>query len=298
MHKASFQKELPDEKVQCLLCPHLCILHDRERGLCRTRENIGGVLWTFAYKNPCSIAFDFIEKNPLYHFHPHKKALSIATGGCNFRCTDCHNAEISQSKPEEVSTQLWTVDAVIRLAKHEKLEFIAFAHTEPIVFYEYMLDIAKLAKQNNIKTVLVSNGYIQEEPLNELIPYLDAASISLKSMDDSVYKELTGGSLQPVLNTLTLLQKSSVWLEVSTMLIPGFTDDSASISRMCQWLFSNGFENTPLHFSICKASKKKLNNFMKTDLYTAIETASKAGLSVVYCGTPKNAVFDTAFKTI
>lgn len=286
MHLASYQKILSNEKVQCLLCPHSCILDSNQRGLCNVRENRGGALWTYAYNNPCSMAFDPIEKKPLYHFHPGKKILSLATGGCNFKCLNCQNASISQTFPENLSTQIWTPAALIRLAKKEKLDLIAFTYTEPTVFFEYMLAVAQLAKQSACKTVLISNGYIQRAPLLELLPYLDAANIDLKSLNDAVYRQLSGGRLQPVLDALLVLRDSPVWLEISHLLIPGFSDDAASVKRLCQWLVSHNFEDVPLHLSRFYPHHKLSDTASTTDknMLRAYKIAKDAGLHYVYMG--------------
>jgi len=284
--KASYQKELEGQRVQCLLCPHYCVLKEGQTGICRTRENVGGTLYSNAYGNPCSVAVDPIEKKPLFHFYPGSKILSLATAGCNLSCLNCQNWSISQVSPSKVPAYELSPEAIIQQALKEGTESIAFTYTEPTVFFEYMLETAKLARQNGLKTVLISNGYINPEPLKELCAYLDAANIDLKVFDEAVYKKLTGAKLKPVLETLQTLQSEHVWLEITNLLVPGYSDDPIKIQEFCNWLVIHGFSDTPLHFS------RFFPNFKlpltqptpPEDLLQAHETATNAGIRFVYTG--------------
>jgi pyruvate formate lyase activating enzyme len=283
---AKFQKQLEGQRVECRLCPHFCILKEGQTGICRTRENVGGTLYSNAYGNPCSVAVDPMEKKPLFHFYPGSRILSIATAGCNLRCLNCQNWSISQGSPSEVPTYEWLPEAIIELALKEGAESIAFTYTEPTVFFEYMLETAKLAKQNGLKTVLISNGYINRNPLLELIPYLDAANIDLKSFDEAVYKTLTGARLQPVLDTILLLKKENVWLEITNLLVPGFSDKEEQIRMMCDWLAEKGLQHTPLHFSRFFPSYRlpKVPPTAPEKLKMATKIAQASGLKYVYLG--------------
>ena len=195
------------DKVTCLLCPHYCAITEGKTGLCRTRTNKDGVLFSLAYGNPCSVAIDPVEKKPLYHFLPGSQVLSIATAGCNFRCLNCQNWTISQASPENIDHYDLSPGQIINMALRHKTPSIAFTYTEPTVFYEYMFDIAVKAHEKGLKTIMVSNGYINSGPLEALCPCIDAANIDLKCFDDKMYRRLTGGKLQPVLDTLLTLQK-------------------------------------------------------------------------------------------
>ncbi len=281
-----YQKQLDEQRVLCLLCPHFCELKEGQTGICRTRENVGGTLYSNAYGNPCSVAMDPIEKKPLFHFLPGSRILSIATAGCNLRCQNCQNWSISQVSPSEVPAYELMPEAIIELALKEGTESIAFTYTEPTVYFEYMLETAKLAKQAGLKTVLISNGYINPEPLKELCTYLDAANIDLKVFDEAVYTKLTGAKLKPVLETLQTLKSEYVWLEITNLLIPGFTDEPGLIHELCNWLVINGFSDVPLHFSRFFPNYK-LPHTKPTppeDLTQAFEIAKNAGIRFVYTG--------------
>src|SRR5659263_304969 len=227
---ASYQEMLPDKKVRCLLCPHYCIIREGKTGICRTRENIGGKLYTLAYGNPCSISVDPIEKKPLFHFFPGTKIYSLGTAGCNFRCLNCQNWQISQSSPSAMDHYDLMPEEVMQQALSHDTNSIAFTYTEPTVFYEYVYDTAKIAHEKGVKTVFISNGYINEKPLLDLCPYLDAANIDLKCFDNAVYRKLGGGQLQPVLDTLKTLKENSVWLEITNLLVPTYSDSLETVS--------------------------------------------------------------------
>ncbi|HRW94994.1 MAG TPA: AmmeMemoRadiSam system radical SAM enzyme [Bacteroidales bacterium] len=277
---------LKDDKVTCLLCPHYCVIPEGKTGICRTRINKNGVLHSLAYGKPCSVAIDPIEKKPLYHFLPGSRILSIATAGCNFRCLNCQNWTISQASPDKIDHYNLSPEQIVKMALHENVPSIAFTYTEPTVFYEYMFDIAVKAHENGLKTVMVSNGYINTAPLEALCPYIDAANIDLKCFDDKMYRHLTGGKLQPVLDTLLTLQKAGVWIEITHLIIPGMTDNPQWFEAMCRWLVEHGFANTPLHISRFFPSYK-LPHVPPTPvehILRAKETAEKCGLRFVYPG--------------
>ena len=283
---ALFQEKVENSKVKCILCPHECVLADGATGICHARKNINGTLFSLAYNRPCSINIDPIEKKPLFHFFPGKEILSIATAGCNFRCLNCQNWQISQTSPLEEKYFSASPSEIINIALQQDVKMIAFTYTEPTVFYEYMIDIARLAHEEGLKTVIVSNGYINHQPLLELIPFIDAANIDLKCFRDSTYRKLTGGHLSAVLDTLKTLKENEVWLEITNLLIPQFNDDPEQISEMCQWLAENGFKDTPLHFSKFFPTFK-LNQIPPTPeklLAEAKKIALDAGINYVYIG--------------
>jgi pyruvate formate lyase activating enzyme len=207
LKEAQFYEKLEDGAVQCNLCPNYCILPEGITGVCGVRQNIGGTLYTLVYNRPVSINIDPIEKKPLYHFYPGSNILSLATAGCNLRCNFCQNWTISQSKPDDVRAYEFTPEQIVETAKLYDCESIAFTYTEPTIFYEYMYDIAKCAHEQGLKTVLVTCGYINEEPLRKLIPYLDAANIDLKGYSEDFYSTYTTGSLAPVLRTIEICKE-------------------------------------------------------------------------------------------
>lgn len=283
---AQYQDKRTDGSVRCKLCPHVCLLQDGEVGICHARQNTGGTLYTLAYGNPCSVSIDPIEKKPLFHFRPGAAILSLATAGCNFHCLNCQNWQISQAFPDDFGSYRLSPKEVVETALSRNVKLIAFTYTEPTIFYEYMYDIAVLARKNGIKTVMVSNGFINPQPLSDLCPYLDAANVDLKCFDNAAYRQLTGGSLHPVMETLKTLKKNHVWLEITNLLIPGFNDDEKMIREMCKWLIDNGFSDTPLHFSRFFPTYK-LNDTPPTPekrLFKAKEIAEETGIRYVYIG--------------
>ncbi len=284
---ALYQEKKEGGKVRCRLCPHNCLINEGKLGVCNARKNIGGTLYTLAYGNPCSLNIDPIEKKPLFHFYPGENILSLATAGCNFHCLNCQNWQISQASPEDFGQYRLEPEEIIRAALSYHTKMIAFTYTEPTIFYEYMYDISVLAHQNEIKTVIVSNGFINPEPLNDFCPLLDAANIDLKCFDDAVYKKLTsGGRLHPILSTLKTLKEHDIWLEITNLIIPTYNDDPQMIQNMCEWLVENGFAETPLHFSRFFPSYK-LQHVPPTPqsaLIKAKEIAEKAGIKYVYIG--------------
>jgi pyruvate formate lyase activating enzyme len=272
--------------VQCQVCPNRCYLSPGDRSICRSKVNIGGKLYALVYGNPCSLHIDPIEKKPLFHFYPGTSIFSMATAGCNFRCLNCQNWEISQRKPEEVRNgELFPADAV-REAKKREIPSIAYTYSEAITFYEYMYDTARLAKEEGLNNVLVSNGYINKGPLLKLTQYLDGANIDFKSYDDRIYRSLNGGSLLPVLNTFKILHTEGVWFELATLLVPTYVDDPEMIKRMCGWVLKELGPDYPLHF-LRFFPQYKLTRLPPTPI-TILEQfrdlALKEGIHYVYIG--------------
>ena len=292
---AMYQVETP-RGVRCQICPNECTLGEGELSDCRNRKVYGGKLYSIAYGNPCAIHIDPIEKKPLYHFLPGSDAFSLATAGCNLACLNCQNWTISQSSPTETRNYDLMPDQVVGQAKRYNCTSIAYTYSEPITFYEYMFDTGKLAREAGIRNVLVSAGYIHREPLLNLCSIIDAANIDLKSMDDSIYLKLNAGKLEPVLNCLKTLRDEGVWLEITNLVVPSWTDDMDMIGRMCGWLVENGFEDTPLHFSRFHP-QYKLQRLPATPVNTlekASDLALAEGLKYVYIGNvPGNDSVDT-----
>lgn len=291
MQKESFGKEAlyshpTDKGVQCGICPHECNLSDGQRGLCRSRVNHGRTLYSEAYAHPCALHVDPVEKKPLLHYYPGCRCLSVASTGCNFACLNCQNWEISQALPSEVRNIDLPPAKLVDECMASRCPAIAYTYTEPITFYEYMYDSALLAHEAGIRNILVSAGYINDEPLRQLCTVLDAANIDLKSFSDAIYQKISHGHLQPVLNTLKVMKEAGVWLEVTNLLIPSVNDDPQMIRDMCQWLVSNGFADTPLHFSRF-FPMYRMNNVPMTPIETLVsarESALTAGMHFVYIG--------------
>ena len=272
--------------VQCQVCPNRCILEPGDRSICRSKVNINGKLYSLTYGNPCSVNVDPIEKKPLNHFYPRFMILSIATTGCNFRCLNCQNWEISQRKPEELRHYELFPEQVVREAKKRGTPSIAYTYSEPITYYEYMYDTAKLAREAGLRNVLVSNGYINREPLVRLCKYLDGANVNLKSYDDGIYRRLNGGTLRPVLDTFKTMHEQGVWFEMTTLVVPTYVDKPDMIKRMCGWILKELGPDYPLHL-LRFFPRYKLTRLPATPitvLERLREVAVKEGIHYVYLG--------------
>jgi pyruvate formate lyase activating enzyme len=239
---------------------------------------------------------DPIEKKPFFHFLPGSRSFSIATAGCNFSCLNCQNWSISQSSPKETHNFDLMPAKVVDQTSAGNCRSIAYTYSEPVTFYEYVYDTSLIARQKGIKNVLVSNGFINEIPLRKLCSVIDGATIDLKSFDDSTYLKLNAGSLQPVLNALKIYKQEGVWLEISNLVIPNWSDNMDMINKMCDWLFRNGFQDTPLHF-LRFQPLYKLNQLPATPipvLEKAKEVALNAGIKFAYIGNiPGNEAIST-----
>jgi len=272
--------------VQCVLCPHLCILAPGERGRCRVRLNVEGELVSLVYGLPVAVHIDPVEKKPLFHFMPGIDVFSIATAGCNLKCEFCQNWEISQAAPEDVTPYDMPPEAVIENALSYGCEAIAYTYTEPVVFFEYTRDCARLARDAGIKNILVTAGYINPGPLSELSEYIDAANVDLKSMSDTYYRNICGGTLQPVLDTIISLKESGTWVEVTNLIVPTLNDDPDEIDLLSRWVLDNTGNDTPLHFSRF-FPMYRLADLAPTSIDTlrgARERAMDTGLNYVYVG--------------
>ncbi|MBN1502705.1 AmmeMemoRadiSam system radical SAM enzyme [Candidatus Woesearchaeota archaeon] len=272
--------------VQCTLCPHECVLSRGERGFCGVRKNYNNKLYTLVYGNPCAVHVDPIEKKPLFHFLPATKAFSIATAGCNFRCLNCQNWEISQSKPEETDNIDLMPEAVVANAILQDCKTIAYTYSEPSVFYEYMYDTSKYAHSKGLKNLFITNGYMNEKPLREFCQHLDAANVDLKGFDKKVLLKLTGGDFDNVLKTLKILKEENVWFEITNLIVPTYTDDLDKIKEMCVWIVDNLGRDVPLHFSRFMPQYKLL--YLPPTPVSTLEKAKKialgAGIKYVYIG--------------
>ncbi len=277
---------LPNNAVRCELCPHRCTMAEGQRGRCKSRHNKGGILVSEVYGQPCALAIDPIEKKPLNEFHPGTRCLSLACTGCNFSCLNCQNHAISQAMPADVPAQTLLPADVVAACLHHGCPTIAYTYTEPLTYYEYVYDTARLARRQQLWNVLVTAGYINPEPLHRLLPLIDAANVDLKAFDDAIYRKISGGRLQPVLDTITAMKQAGVWVEITCLLIPQMTDDMQMIRKMCRWLASNGMHDAPLHFSRFFPAYR-LSDSYPTPIATirqACTIAKEEGISSVYTG--------------
>jgi len=251
MKEALYYTELEDNRVQCNLCPHNCKIKDQERGICGVRKNMGGKLYSENYGMITGLGFDPIEKKPLYHYHPGRNILSLGSIGCNLKCFFCQNWEISQATPEDIShKQAHSVDDVINLATKRKDNLgIAYTYNEPVIYFEFMLDVAKKMKEKGLKNVVVTNGFINPEPLQELMQYIDAFSIDLKGFTNEFYRKHTKSSFDPIKETLQQIRKNGNFLEIINLVIPTLNDDPGEFEEMMKWMKDNLGENTVLHIS-------------------------------------------------
>ena len=284
--EAMFYEKLAEDAIICKLCPKECEIGDRERGWCGVRENRKGTYYTMVYGNPCSAYPDPIEKKPFFHFLPGTWALSIATAGCNLNCKFCQNWEISQVRPEETRNFRLPPADVVAGAKESNCKSIAYTYTEPTVFYEYMLDTAKLGRKAGIKSAVISAGYIAPEPLKLLCENVDAVKIDLKSLRNKFYNEICSGELKPVLNTLKILRDSGVWYEIVYLMVTSLNDSDEELRDTARWVYENLGPDVPLHFSRFYPMYQ-LRNLPPTDpakLTAAREMSMDIGLNYVYVG--------------
>jgi pyruvate formate lyase activating enzyme len=272
--------------VRCLICPNECNIREGEAGDCRSRINKNGKLYSIAYGNPCAVNIDPIEKKPLYHFYPGTTAFSIAAAGCSLACLNCQNWEISQKSPKETRNYDLLPDQVVASAIKSDCKTIAYTYSEPTTFYEYSYDTSVLARSKNVKNILKTSGYVNEEPLRKICKVVDAANVDLKSFSNEIYLKLNAGSLKPVLDSLKILKQEGVWLEITNLIVPSWNDDMVMIRKMCGWLAQNGLEYNPLHFSRFYPMHK-LTQLPPTPvniMTKAAEIARNEGLRFVYIG--------------
>jgi pyruvate formate lyase activating enzyme len=272
--------------IRCILCPHECILGENDRGFCRTRVVKGGKLHTVAYGNPCAVHVDPVEKKPLYHFLPGTPILSLATAGCNLRCINCQNWQISQAKPEETENFDLPPERLVAVTTERGIPSVAYTYSEPIVFYEYVRDAATAAREMGVRNVLVTAGYISEKPLRELCRVVDAANVDLKAFNDPFYRKAAGARLDPVLRSLEIMREEGVWVEVTRLVVPRYSDGLSDIGELCRWLVKTLGSGTPLHLSRFHPAFK-LERLPPTPIETlrqAREIALEAGLHFVFVG--------------
>ena len=294
--KVALYQEETARGIMCRICPNECVLKEGELSKCNNRKVHKSVLYTLAFGNPCSVNVDPVEKKPLYHFLPGSRAYSIATAGCNLVCLNCQNWTISQTSPDKTRNYDLMPEKVVEESIKNGCRSIAYTYSEPMTSYEYVLETATLARKAGVKNIIKSNGYINTEPLKKLCNVVDGANIDLKAFTESTYLKLTGGKLQPVLDTLKVYKDMGVWLEITNLIIPAWTDNLDDIRNMCKWLSNNGFKDTPLHLSRFYPMYK-LEQLAPTPveiLNSASLIAAEEGLNYVYTGNvPGNEKSDT-----
>lgn len=283
--------------VVCSLCPWQCNVEPGARGRCGVRENRGGKYYSLVYGRPCTINNDPIEKKPFFHVYPGTKSLSLATVGCNISCRFCQNWEISQTSPDRVKPEYRSPEWIAAAAAEYKATTIAFTYSEPTIFFEYMIDCAKAARERNIGSVVVSNGFIAERPLKELCKIVDAVKIDLKSYTESFYEDVCSGRLQPVLDTLKRLSLSGVWHEIVYLVIPTLNDNIDDIKRMSSWIIRELGDKVPLHFTRFRPMYKLLNlqETPPDTLKSARQSAMSEGCRFVYTGNMPKGEGDTTY---
>lgn len=284
--EARFYKKLPEDVVQCELCPRECVVSDVERGFCGVRENQKGVYKTLVYSRVCSLNIDPIEKKPLFHFKPGTAAFSLATAGCNVNCKFCQNWSISQVRPEQVDSLMITPDDVASECVKRNIPTIAYTYSEPVVFYEYMYDTAVRSRKDGIANVVITGGYINEKPLVELLDVVDAVKVDLKSFSEEYYRDIVNGELQPVLDALKIIHESGKWLEIVYLVVPTLNDSDEELHQLSRWVRDELSPDVPVHFTRFHPSYL-LTNLPPTPVSTLEKARSIAideGLNYPYVG--------------
>jgi len=290
MKEALFYKKLENNAVKCQLCNHFCQIASNNSGICGVRKNINGKLFSLNYGKIIAEHIDPIEKKPLYHFLPGTLTYSIAAAGCNFRCLNCQNADISQLTPGLINS----IDALPEISREEIVEralasdcpSLSYTYTEPTVFAEFALDCMKLARKKELKNIWVSNGYVSPSALKKITPYLDAINIDLKSFNNETYQKICGASLQPILNNLIWLKNKKIHLEVTTLIIPGINDSERELRDIAQFISAKLEKKTPWHVSVFYPTHKLLSvpPTSKESVFQAMEIGKKIGLKHVHAG--------------
>ncbi len=295
--QAAFWKPIKDGIVQCLLCPHHCAIAPENRGICGVRKNEHGALYTCIYQACSSIAADPIEKKPLYHFYPGSLVLSLGSVGCTFRCDHCQNYHISMARPEDMSLQEIPAETLGEIARDHGCKGVAWTYNEPTIWHEYTREAAQLVKNAGLYTVYVTNGYIEEEPLREIAPYLDAMNIDIKAFHDEFYRTVCKARLAPVLQTCERVKKLGIHLELTYLVIPGLNDNEKEIKEFCQWITEKLGTDTAVHFSRFHPDYKMtdLPATPSRTLFSCHTIAKEIGLQFVYLGNITHGDYDNTY---
>ncbi len=284
--EARYYQKQPNRKIKCVLCPRECVIDDHERGYCGVRENRGGVYYSLVHSRVVTGHVDPIEKKPFFHFLPGTQAFSIATAGCNVNCKMCQNWEISQVRPEQVEGRYLPPADIAALTRNNNCRSIAYTYSEPVIYYEYVLDTAVAGRAAGVKSAVISGGYIQQDPLKELCRHVDAIKIDLKAFSQKFYAEVVNGDMQPVLEALVTIRKLGVWNEIVYLVIPTLNDSEQEFRALAKWVKGNLGVDVPVHFSRFHP-EYLLKNLPPTPLATlerAKAVCDAEGLHYVYLG--------------
>lgn len=297
MKEAYLYKKIKDNRVRCDLCNHRCVIENNKKGKCYVRKNIDGTLYSLVYQKLIAENSDPIEKKPLFHFMPGTTSLSVATAGCNFRCFYCQNYGISQSPLDynKIEGRNVSPEALVKHALANGDKSISYTYTEPTIFFEYAYDTAKIASRKGLKNIFVTNGFMTEECLSMIEPYLDAANVDLKSFSGDTYREKIGGRLKPVLDNIILMKQMGIWVEVTTLVIPGINDSNKELKKIAEFLAEIDKE-IPWHLSAYYPSYK--SSIPPTDIEkieTAIDIGKREGLKYVYGGNISGSRYENTF---
>lgn len=288
LKEALLYKKLSDKKVSCFLCSHHCLISDGDFGICQVRQNKGGTLYTYAYGEVIAAHIDPIEKKPIFHILPGTRSFSVAASGCNFRCGFCQNWQISQVKEARnlgLKSQPMAPQDIVKYALESKCASISYTYTEPTIFFEYAQDTAKIAREKGLYNIFVTNGYMTKEAIEMISPYLDGANVDLKFFDDEKYLKTCGARLKPVLDSIALMRRLKIWVEVTTLLVPGENDSAGELKGIASFLAGVGKE-IPWHISRFHPDYKMLDKKATPleVLQKAYAIGKEAGLRYVYIG--------------
>jgi pyruvate formate lyase activating enzyme len=295
--EASFWKKNQDKKIQCNLCSHNCKINDGKVGICNVRKNENGKLFSLIYNTYSSIAADPIEKKPFYHFYPGTKALSMGTVGCNFKCDHCQNYSISTADSKSLHMQEFTPEKVVELIKQYSCQGVSYTYNEPTIWHEFCYDSAQLVKEAGFYTCYVTNGYINEEPLRELSPLLDAMNIDVKSFEEDFYQKICKARLEPVLNTCILAKELGIHIELTYLVIPTINDSLENIGEFCKWIINKLGETTPVHFSRFHPDHN-MTDLPRTPMETLLsiyDMAKKIGILYPFLGNVSSGEHDNTY---
>lgn len=295
---AKWWEVLPNGKILCTLCPRYCTIGNGQNGFCYIRKNIDGKLYSLGYGRPTGFAIDPIEKKPLNHFFPGTTILSFGTAGCNLGCKFCQNWSISKAKIDEMNSLEVSPEEVVELAKRYNTPSIAYTYNDPTIFGEYVIDISKIAREEGIKNVMVTAGYVDKEARKEVYQYIDAANVDLKAFTETFYHKLTFSHLKDILDTLVWLKnETEIWFEITTLLIPGENDSQKEISAMCDWILENLGDSIPLHFTAFHPDFKMRDKHPTpaSTLSMARNIAISKGIKFCYVGNVHDIAGQTTF---
>jgi pyruvate formate lyase activating enzyme len=287
MKEARLYDKLENQKVKCFTCAHRCTISNGKRGICGVMENQKGILVSLVYGKAIAVHVDPIEKKPLFHFYPGSSAFSVATVGCNMRCLNCQNADISQLPRERKQIEGHDVspEALVQSAQEHQCRIISYTYTEPAVYWDYAFDTAKLAHERGIQNVFVTNGFLSEESLHEIAPYLDGANVDLKFFRDETYKSVCGAKLMPVLDTIRRMKEKNIWIELTTLLIPRLNDSDDELKEIAQFIYKLD-PDIPWHVSRFHPTYRMTDRSPTpvASIQRARQIGLEAGLHHVYSG--------------